>query len=36
VDDLIHGVSHLEEFLPVGGGCRPHFGQGQQVAAGRP
>ena len=36
VDDLIHGVPHLEEFLPVGSGRHPHFGQGQHVAARRP
>ena len=36
VDDLIHGVPHLEEFLPVGGGCHPHLGQGERVAARRP
>jgi hypothetical protein len=32
VDDLVHGVPHLQELLPVGGGCHPHFGQGQHVA----
>jgi hypothetical protein len=36
VDDLIHGVPHLEEFLPVGCGCHPHLGQGERVAARRP